>query len=208
MKVKNNIAIKQVDGINYSGQVVVKILSGNKVISKHTYHNNGRETLYKFLCNALAGNYIERQRPCCIKLFKYASAFGENNKPSNFIWDEAFDNTDAPKSITPFKDYDVVPVISRIELDDYATYKTTYHFRIPFTLISDKVIHMIGLYPKNTINDKNASAYYLFTNDDGTEWQPIEIADNAGNFSIVIDWILTFHTFAVSKKDAEKIEAE
>lgn len=208
MKIKNDITVAKIDGLNYSGQLVVKILSGNKVISTQTYHNNGRETLFKFLCNALAGNYIERQRPCQIKLFSYSSALKTNSTPSDFNWETAFEDESAPTGITPFRDYDIVPVISKTQLDNYATYKTTYHFRIPFTLISGTTIHMAGLYPKNTIYDKNASAYYLFTNDDGTEWQPIEITDNAGNFSLVIDWILTFHNFDISKEDAQKIEED
>ena len=224
MKIKNNIAVAKVEGLNYSGQIVVKVLSGNKVISKHTYHNSGRETLFKFLSLALSGNYIERQRPCQIKLFLYTPALQVGDAPTNFDWETAFEtDLTTPKGITPFITYDTTPVVSRKQLDDYATYRTTYHFRIPFTLISNAadnttlgsnnaspktVIHMAGLYPINTVFDKEASAYYLFTNDDGTEWQPIEIADNAGNFSMVIDWVLTFQNAALTKEEAQKLEED
>jgi hypothetical protein len=44
-------------------------------------------------------------------------------------------------------------------------YEITYHFRVPFSLISNDVIHMIGLFPNGIVNgyEKDACAYYLFT---------------------------------------------
>jgi len=127
MKVRNNIEVTNIDGIKYSGQVNVKILSGNKVISEKTYHNSGRETLFRFLCNALSGHYIERQRPCQLKLFVYPPALTAGDKPSDFDWETAFDSpgTDIPTGITPFIMYDTTPVVTRKQLEDSATYKVT-----------------------------------------------------------------------------------
>lgn len=59
-------------------------------------------------------------------------------------------------------------------------------------MINDNIIHMVGFYPNNTFpgNEIDASAYYLFVNDDGDKWAPIELENVTGNFSIIIDWTM------------------
>lgn len=186
---KRKIISKKEDFIDYSGHVEVKLLRDRKVISSYKYHNKGRGKLFKFLCNALAGNYIERERPCQIKLFYYqkADTTDTNTKvlPNNFNWEELGDN-DLTAAST-FINYDTAPVL----IKDENNYKVTYHFRIPFTQICNSSIYIVGLYPINVISDKDdASAYYLFIDTENNNWKPINIKDSAGNFSLVIDWTL------------------
>ena len=187
---KRKAISKKEDLIGYSGRVEVKLLRDRKLISSYKYHNKGRGKLFKFLCNALAGNYIERERPCQVKLFycKKADATDQNEKvdPKAFNWDAPDNELTAASS---FVSYDAAPVL--VKDDENDKYKITYHFRIPFTKICNKVIHIVGLYPANVISDKeDASAYYLFADAKENAWKPIIVPDLAGNFSLVIDWTL------------------
>ena len=186
---RRKVISKKEDFIDYSGHVEVKLLRDRKIISSYKYHNNGRGKLFKFLCNALAGNYIERERPCQIRLFYYQNADIANPDinvaPSDFNWETLGDNDLTVAS--SFINYDTTPVLIRDSEND--KYKVVYHFRIPFTQICNSTIHIVGLYPINAISNRDdASAYYLFAEDN--TWKPIDVPDSVGNFSIVIDWTL------------------
>ena len=51
---------------------------------------------------------------------------------------------------------------------------------------------MVGLYPGNAVNyATDVSAYYLFTTENGRDWDPLELSDALGNFSLIIEWTLS-----------------
>ena len=66
---RTTIESKELDSISYAGKIKVSVERGNKTISTREYHNTGMPNLFKFLCNALAGNYLDNLRPVQIKLF-------------------------------------------------------------------------------------------------------------------------------------------
>jgi hypothetical protein len=63
----------------------------------------------------------------------------------------------------------------------------TYHFRIPFlSLVSGSKIRKLLLLPAITSNyATDACAYYILD-------EAIEVPVAGGNFTIIIDWTLTF----------------
>lgn len=175
---KGDIHASGIQNIGYQGSVTVKVMHGNKVVKTREYHNSGMPQLFKFLCAALAGNYSEALRPCKIKLFYYPDA--SETMPPAFNWTNAFlgDASIQPKAVTPFIVYDSTPIMRKVKDAEAAAagedsyyYTTTFHFRIPFTLISDTIIHMIGFFPNNVYagTEVDAAAYYLFTTEDGQE---------------------------------------
>ena len=60
---KKVVVAKETQPIIYSGNVTVKKIRKGKVISVKQSHNSGYNSLFKFLLNCLAGNYIEASRP-------------------------------------------------------------------------------------------------------------------------------------------------
>lgn len=195
-KQPSKISKVQVDGtqnFGYQGKIVVKIQHGNKIIKTTQYHNKGMPSLFKFLCQALAGRYSDLSRPCKIKLFFFPNAEGETSvTPENFDWYTEFNAPVAPRSASPFIQYETTPVLERQYNPD--SYQVTFHFRIPFAMINDNIIHMVGFYPNNVFpgNEIDASAYYLFVDekDPKNKWAPLKLDNITGNFSIIIDWTM------------------
>lgn len=60
---KKVVVAKESQPIIYSGNVIIKKIRNGKVISVKESHNSGYNSLFKFLLNCLAGNYIEASRP-------------------------------------------------------------------------------------------------------------------------------------------------
>ena len=63
----------------------------------------------------------------------------------------------------------------------------TYHFRVPFlSLLSGAEVQKLLLLPMSPANyAEDACAYFILD-------EPITIPDVSGNFTIIIDWTLTF----------------
>ena len=187
-----NIVATGTQTINYMGKLNVKLTHGNKVIHTKQYTNSGMPNLFKFLCSALAGTYVDKHRPCQIKLFSFLDYL--KTKPNEFKWDNA-ENKNNLLEMSSWITYDSSPVMQQ----DGDTYIVTYHFRIPFTRIANSstsdgaLIHAVGLYPANAIDKiKDISAYYLFVDEDNKkEWDALDLKNNSENYSIIIDWTLT-----------------
>ena len=219
--IQQPITKTQIDGtqdISYAGKVSIKVQRGNKTILTKQYHNNGMPDLFKFLCQALAGTYNDELRPCKIKLFCYdeANSNQENTQPSQFDWQEVFtetsligSDTSKPRNASPFVLYDTTPVVTKREIKGVngnfkTSYETTFHFRIPGSLITTDLVHMIGLYSNYVYAglEKEACAYYLLTERDSENklyWAPLNLGEDkvSGNFSLIIDW-----TMSVTNKEA------
>lgn len=189
-KITETITASGNQPINYLGEITVKVNHGNKTISTKKYSNSGMPSLFKFLCSALAGSYTESLRPCQIKLFTYDRAYDSEATPAAFNWEEAISQGSLIAS-SPLVAYSNSPKIKRIAgVNGKDYYEVTYHFRVPFTLISNKILHAVGLFPRN---EDEISAYYLFTKkEEGqTSWESLELSDTAGNFSVILDWTMT-----------------
>ena len=83
-KVTESVIASGNQSINYLGEITVKITHGSKTVSTKKYTNSGMPSLFKFLCNALAGTYTESLRPCQIKLFTYDRVNEVEATPSAF----------------------------------------------------------------------------------------------------------------------------
>jgi hypothetical protein len=49
-------------------------------------------------------------------------------------------------------------------------------------------INQICLYSTKELIDKNCSAYFLFTSEDGKSWAGLSTEDLAENLNVLIDW--------------------
>ena len=188
--------LEGVQMFGYEGKVTLRLQNGhNKTIMSKQYHNTGMSSLFKFLCTALAGEYTDALRPCKIRLFTYKKAVESDSKPSDFNWESEFNGasaTELPTAASPFVLYDSTPTINKVG----NSYTTTFHFRIPCSLISQDLVHMIGFFSNNVYTglEKDASAYYLLTekNNDGVlEWAPLDLTEVSGSYSLIIDWTMS-----------------
>lgn len=220
--ITNNLPIDGLQNIGYKGQVTVKLTNGKTTLKTTTYKNSGMISLFKFLCNCLAGNYTDTLRPCKIKFFCYDNAFdlSEEYSPANFNWGAVFDGSspaEEPYEVTPYIVYETTPVIKYVkEQRDPITnttipahYETTFHFRVPFSMISGKssenntgtMIHMVGIFPNNATSNQEVSAYYLFTTKDEAgilQWDPIVLDGIVGNYSLILDWTMSVSNKAIN----------
>lgn len=189
-KISTDLVSSKIQPIDYMGEVTLKLNHGNKTIQTKKYTNKGMPNLFKFLCTALMGNYTENLKPCQVKLFTYSEA-NEVKPNEGFDWTTKYDSG-VLKSASAFVTYSSSPTLTKNK--DTGAYQVTYHFRIPFMLISNHLVHAIGLFPKVVINEgEDICAYYLLTKmvEKDCLWDPLELDDIAGNFSIILDWTLT-----------------
>lgn len=75
----NKIKTSKSDGVNYHGNVTIKITKGNKVCSVRKIKNNGRWPLFHYVDLCLAGRYTEAEayRPMYLMLYA-GGAIGSN----------------------------------------------------------------------------------------------------------------------------------
>ncbi len=194
--------VEGTQNISYAGTVNIKVQRGKRTLMTKKYNNKGMTSLFKFLCLALAGSYSDDLRPCKIKLFCYDKANEINNSPADFNWNTIFNNLVEDrinnyglKDASSFIVFDATPLINKKD----NSYEVTFHFRVPGSLISSDMVHMIGLFPNNVYsgNEKEVSAYYLFTEVDAstkkTIWAPLELGEDkiSGNYSLIIDWTMS-----------------
>ena len=180
-KVVEKVAASENQTLQYQGNICVKTLHGNKVISTKYFKNAGLPNLFKFISHALAGTFYPELRPCKIKLFRFTNADNENNSPTNFNWETAWQSNQL-KDVSPFVVYDTTPVV-KLESGEY---KTTFRFKIPYHWLFEKQYNVIGLFTEHDV----ACAYYLFTADGTWEEQVLD-EEVIGNYSLVIDWTMT-----------------
>lgn len=70
-EIENEIINYSLQHLNYSGEVVLSIVNDKKIILKKIFHNAGKDNLFKFITNCLAGNFgtAKTLQPVKIKLF-------------------------------------------------------------------------------------------------------------------------------------------
>lgn len=120
------LASAKPQALGYQGKVCIKIMSGNKIISTKHLKNKGDITLFKFLCQALAGQFQPQMRPCKIKLYDFQN--------TEIVTPDTFNFTDAEKvipylyEVSPFVVYDSTPTV----ISNTTACTTTFKFKIPF----------------------------------------------------------------------------
>ena len=166
-------------GIGYEGNVTISILNGNKLVSKKQCHNAGTVYLFKFLCDSLANSANQLERPTMVRLF---SVGGPDDTPDDPKWTN---DTVASSAVV----YDVPPISARDQSDN-KKYVVSYHFRIPYSYITNAEIAKIALYaPYNMSILNNMSAYFVLRN--GDAYDPIIMPVGAySNYSVIIEWDL------------------
>lgn len=178
------------DCAQYMGTVTVSAYLGDRLIKQETHHNAGLQNLFKFVGSCLQGNWAEAKSRKPSKLLLLRAATGENLKNgdpdrSNPIdnashWGEAY----AACSPTAYTNAALSKITS---VEGKPASAVTYHFSIPFLkLLSGAKVQKLLLLP-SSVSDyaREACAYYILD-------EEIEIPEASGNFTLVIDWTLTF----------------
>lgn len=166
----------------YSGAVTVSSYLGDRLISKQTKHNSGLPTLFAFIANCLEGTWTEAKanRPCKLALLK--TALNEELTTSSPLTAEAAWSSSQAVAKPIMHDSAVISAGA-----GSLTSSVTYHFRIPFlSLVAGSKIQKLLLLPSNpTSYAKEACAYFVLDT-------PIQVPESGGNFTIIVDWTLTF----------------
>lgn len=192
---------KSINNLSYSGDITIKLADGDVIYSIKHYHNTGRNKLFAFFADCLAGNFnnAKSTRPCRVVLFELsdqesqADALIEGGL-KQAIYDEepySFISTEA-KAMNGWNDltcvstkvyYDNTPTI----LSDKDGSVVTYHFRIPYLcLVDGATVRKVGLYPNEISNYyQDLCAYYILP-----ETDKIKIPTGGSNFTVIIDWQL------------------
>lgn len=166
----------------YAGTVAVSAYLNGRLIQKQIKHNSGLPTLFAFIANCLEGTWTEAKanRPCTLALLK--TAVDEDVRTSNPISNkEAWGPNHAVAS--PIMHDSAVISAAASSL----TSSITYHFRVPFlSLVGGSEIQKLLLLPANpTSYAEEACAYFVLDN-------PITVPTSGGNFTVIVDWTLTF----------------
>lgn len=176
--------------LGYTGTLTVRLQHGKNTLSNKTYHNAGTKNLFKFLCSCLAGEFTNSDRPCRIRLF---GSNGCDGTPATFS-NTAENWSD---SLTPILLNDTPATIDATAIDGISGteyYNTRFHFRIPFSYVNQSEttkIYKAALFSETSSNYQGMLAWFLFTTEDGSAFDPIDLVDLSGNFSIVIEWTMT-----------------
>lgn len=176
------------DFAKYSGKVTISSYLGDRLIQTETSHNAGLPKLFQFIGNCLQGNWsnAKSNRPCKLVLLRTADAESRQiNSPldtaTSDYWSEDY-------AISSPIIYDSAAIIQRT---GETTSAVTYHFRVPFlSLISGSQIKKLLLLPTNPSSyQTDACAYYILN-------EPIQVPESGGNFTVIVEWTLTFNNEA------------
>jgi hypothetical protein len=150
-KKDKKIMAKEKAGIVYSGQVSVAIRSGNKTLSKKTYHNTGGVALFKFLANCIkdGGGQSSNLLPIKIKLFEVdtdkkaapGDIISELSKTENY--GESVDLEEKSIDISSASTFVAKSDTANVASDGKSV---TLSFKVPYSYITKTKINMIALY--------------------------------------------------------------
>ena len=174
--------------IGYKGNINVKVQRGNKIISNKNYHNTGNQSLFRFLCECLAGNYYDDLRPVKIKLFSGSNSEDISN-PYSWITNGTEGTVDTPVATPLALTYTNVAAIE--DITDNYKYTVSYEFKIPYTYINTSV-YKAAIYAGNENDKTKWSAIFGFLNEDESGWDPIEITNaDQQYYTLVLTWTMT-----------------
>lgn len=190
---KETATTSNTGGIKYQGKLDVQIQRGSKTISKKTYHNTGTNTLFKFLCDCIVGNYDKSSRPIQIKL--YNANLQDEVATNERTWQWTSDLISTPYAIT----YSNAGVTLNYESEDPNDYVAIFEFKVPFSFITNNV-YKVALFPTTIVTeskgsgiteDINKCAYFGFVDELTNEWAPIYKQNNSTlNYSLTLTWTM------------------
>jgi hypothetical protein len=207
----NNIAeIKKTnsDCAQYTGTVTVSTYLGDRLIQKETHHNSGLNTLFAFIGDCLQGNWISAKynRPCKLTLLTVGTEEilteteltkatdaqklkGISTPANNLAVDsDGYHYWSSKYAVCSPVVYDNALLVNLTTGENNQPQgEITYHFRVPFlSLVGGSTIKKLLLLPTiATDYAKNACAYFVLNN-------AIQVPEQSGNFTVIIDWTLTF----------------
>jgi hypothetical protein len=221
MKISNNkleIQKDTNDSAYYTGTVTVSTYLGDRLIQTEKHHNAGLTNLFEFIGNCLQGNWMGAKytRPCKLVLLRQSqdgteveclTAAEANEVAGRQLTGPELalrlSTPDNPRALDDKGNHfwsSKYAVCSPIMYDNAALSElsldtdsnevgggVTYHFRVPFlSLVGGSVVRKLLLLP-SIVTDyaKDACAYFILKNE-------IKIPEESGNFTVIIDWKLTF----------------
>ena len=178
------------DCARYTGTVTIASYLGDRLIQKESHHNKGLNTLFEFMSNCLQGNWYEAKykRPCKLVMLQTADQELSPNDISSPSNSSAIDREgkhfwSSKYAVCNPTMYDTAATTTT----DAESSSVTYHFRVPFlSLVGGSKIKKLMLLPPQATNyQTEACAYYVLDTE-------IEVPVVGANFTVIVDWTLTF----------------
>lgn len=145
--------------------------------------NTGCKPLFRFIAEALRGEFRADLRPCKIRLFgiSHASEHEQDiyNDPATWQFSEDL-------AVSPCVYHNSADIINESQSADNPEYvEASYTFKIPSNVISADKIYKIALYPNSVTDFKSQRCAYIgkIGKDD---WEPLQIDNNTGNYALEI----------------------
>lgn len=181
--------------ISYKGIVTVKTLRGDLLINKKVYYNTGLPNLFKTLCFILAGQATKNSLPSRVQLFELdenadnaaANAGGKFGDPVSFDWSAALDAEALKANTLPIL-YASAPIVQ----SNTDGFMVKFQFRVPYSAFFGERTYLIALMSMASDSLTDALAFYKFTSNDGTEWDPLVLNPSEENFSLILEWSMQF----------------
>lgn len=176
------VASQTANPIEYRGQITVSIMDGDRLISKNKYTNSGTSKLFAFLTNCLSGDFntARYNRPCRLLLLEGGS--GEDLDTSNPADEDADSNGNAFWG----EHYYVAPPVYYSKTPTALGNAVTFNFRVPFLLLNNgAIVKKMALVPELSSDISDICAFYILSDS-------IQVPTSGGNFTILVDWELSF----------------
>lgn len=198
-EVEQEISSYSLQHLSYSGEVTLSIVNNKKIILRKTFHNAGKENLFKFLATCLAGNYAIAKTLQPVKIRLYFNDW-ENAPSGETSVEKAQVNINKWQNIderSNFVYYNTTGTVEKIEPEDeegFPNYQAVLHFRIPFSYIKhgqtaehSESVNQICIYADSSSEPKDFSASFLVTDEDG-EMKELELKKEMDNYTLIVDW--------------------
>lgn len=188
-------------GINYTGQVKVKVLNGHKIITEYSYHNEGLPYLMTGLCKLFEGTgSIASIRPGYVAAYTLAEDEGNGAPAITTPWEQLItpDETGKVPQLSIASSYCLLDIVKIEEATSTTGAAITYTAKIPYSLITMGKIHMLALLPYDIrpgdedIEQRALACYRLAS---GTKWLPVHCSGNEADSMLLIEWRLNFSDF-------------
>lgn len=178
------------DCAQYTGTVTIAAYAGERLLQKETHHNAGLPTLFKFIGSCLQGNWVEAKAKKPSKLVLLKTAPNEvltKGAPNCSTPSREATNWGATYAVCTPISYTNAAISKTSTINGSPASEVTYHFSIPFlSLVAGTKIKKLLLVPTDVSNyAQEACAYYILDNE-------ISVPDTGGNFTIMVEWTLTF----------------
>lgn len=184
-------------GINYAGHVTVKVMSGHKVITEYSSHNEGLPALMNGICNIFTGKgTADSIRPGYIAAYTLAEDEGISAPATDTPWETLVGEDSLLSVASAYRSLDILGEPQYATANNAAA--ITYTAKIPYSSLTATKIHVLALLPADikvgdTDIDKRALACYRLAN--SSKWLPVYCSRAESDSMLMVEWKMTFSDY-------------